>query len=66
MITVILNGRAIETYSSTLAELLHEQHFDIGCVASALNGQFVPRTEYKTRQLSEGNQLEVLSPMQGG
>ncbi|MEN5018595.1 sulfur carrier protein ThiS [Erwinia sp. Eh17-17] len=61
-----LNGIAIDTTATTLAELLREQQIDAGCVASALNGQFVPRSRYETQLLSADCELEVLSPMQGG
>ncbi|WP_455815193.1 sulfur carrier protein ThiS [Pseudomonas graminis] len=61
-----LNGLPIHTSASTLAELLREQQIDAGCVASALNGEFVPRSRYETQPLAAGCELEVLSPMQGG
>lgn len=61
-----LNGSPLDTNAATLAELLHEQQIDADSVASALNGQFVPRTQYEVQALSAGCELEVLSPMQGG
>lgn len=61
-----LNGRAIETGATTLAELMQEQQIDARTVATALNGEFVPRTRYASQRLEAGNQLEILSPMQGG
>lgn len=63
---VQLNGRTIETDACTLAELLQEQQIDPRSVAAALNGEFVPRSRYASQQLEAGNQLEILSPMQGG
>ncbi|MTD29339.1 sulfur carrier protein ThiS [Erwinia sorbitola] len=61
-----LNGLPIDTTAHTLAELLREQQIDTSCVASALNGQFVPRARYESQALTAGCELEVLSPMQGG
>lgn len=61
-----LNGRVIDTHATTLVELLQEQQIDAGCVASALNGEFVPRSQYAQRKIEAGCQVEVLSPMQGG
>jgi len=61
-----LNGRTLNTGASTLAELLQEQQIDPRTVATALNGEFVPRSQYASQQLEAGNQLEILSPMQGG
>jgi len=63
---VELNGRTIETSATTLAELMAEQEIDPRTVAAALNGEFVPRSRYASQQLEAGNQLEILSPMQGG
>lgn len=63
---VELNGRTIETSATTLAELMEEQQIDPRTVATALNGEFVPRSRYTSQQLEAGNQLEILSPMQGG
>ncbi|ADP13309.1 Thiamine biosynthesis protein ThiS (plasmid) [Erwinia sp. Ejp617] len=61
-----LNGSAIDTHARTLTELLHERQIDAGCIASAVNGQFVPRSQYDAQPLTEGCELEVLAPMQGG
>ena len=63
---VELNGRTIETGATTLAELMAEQQIDPRTVATALNWEFVPRSRYTSQQLEAGNQLEILSPMQGG
>jgi len=43
-----------------------EQQIDPRTVATALNGEFVPRSRYASQQLEAGSQLEILSPMQGG
>nr|WP_255464858.1 sulfur carrier protein ThiS [Pantoea multigeneris] len=61
-----MNGQPVETGAMTLAALLLEQNIDASCVASAVNGEFVPRSRYADFALAEGQQLEVLSPMQGG
>lgn len=61
-----LNGRPVLTAARTLSELLREQQIDAACVATAVNGNFVPKAQYDSQQLTEGCQLEVLSPMQGG
>ncbi|MCU5775325.1 sulfur carrier protein ThiS [Erwiniaceae bacterium BAC15a-03b] len=61
-----LNGQAMMTGATTLAELLRDQQIDISCVACALNGDFIPRGLYDSSQIAEGCQVEVLSPMQGG
>jgi len=49
-----------------LAAALDELGFTSRAMATALNGRFVPGKDRKTTALSEGDQLEVLAPMQGG
>lgn len=61
-----LNGTPIDTGAETLATLILEQGFDAASVATALDGQFVPRSARETAPLSRGAKVEVLSPMQGG
>ncbi len=61
-----LNGKRIDTQSQTLSELLEEQQFDCTAVASAVDGNFVPRSQYATTVLCAGQKIEVLAPMQGG
>ena len=61
-----LNGEPLVTAATTLALLLDEQGFDAACVATALNGAFVPRGQRAATALSEGARVEVLAPMQGG
>ncbi len=61
-----LNGQLVETDAQNVAALLHERQIDAACVASAFNGQFLPRSQYESQRLEAGCRLEVLSPMQGG
>jgi len=61
-----LNGQRVETEAETVAALLQERQIDAACVASAFNGQFLPRAQYASQRLEAGCRLEVLSPMQGG
>lgn len=61
-----LNGAAVETAATTLSDLIAEQGFDAASVATALDGQFVARSQRDTQTLRPGVRVEVLSPMQGG
>ena len=61
-----LNGAPYETEARTLAALLEETGADARAVATALDGQFVPRPDRAQTVLSAGAKVEVLSPMQGG
>lgn len=61
-----LNGARHETAATDLAALIEEQGFDAASVATALDGDFVPRAARGEIRLREGAKVEVLSPMQGG
>ncbi len=61
-----LNGEFITTQVKTLADLLKEKNIDVSCVASAIDGNFIPRVRYERTQLQENMKIEVVSPMQGG
>ncbi|MBF7682247.1 sulfur carrier protein ThiS [Acinetobacter sp. B5B] len=63
---ILFNGQSTQTTCVYLKDVLLEHHIDIYAVATALNGDFVPRSLYATTELMEGARIEVLSPMQGG
>ncbi|ESK37296.1 thiamine biosynthesis protein ThiS [Acinetobacter nectaris CIP 110549] len=63
---IFLNGQKIDTKSQTLKDLLLEQSFDIKCIATAINSDFMPRKAYETKVLEENMHIEVVSPMQRG
>lgn len=35
-------------------------------IAIAQNGEFIPKSNYKTTPISEGDLIEIVAPMQGG
>lgn len=61
-----LNGKPTLTAAATLADLCDEQGFDAASVATALDGNFVPRGQRAATALEPGAKVEVVSPMQGG
>ena len=68
---VILNGKPRETEAGTLAGLLAEFLRAIGAppdarVATALNGEFAPKGQRANLALNDGDQIEIVAPMQGG
>ncbi|OVE81811.1 thiamine biosynthesis protein ThiS [bacterium M21] len=64
---LLLNGEEV-TYdgASNLAALLESRGHTTGTVAVALNEEFVPRSTYSEVELKDGDDIEVVSPMQGG
>lgn len=67
MITIKLNGAAIQISSEmTLLELANN-HIDTGqCYSLALNRAFVPRAKYAACKLTDQDEVDVIQPMQGG
>lgn len=63
---VTLNGEPVEGAAGTLAEFVLSQEFDPTVVATAVNGEFVPRDARGAVVLADGDQIEVFSPRQGG
>ena len=57
-----VNGTSVDT----LADLIAELSFEALSVASAVDGQFVPRDARTAFTLTAGMKVELLSPMQGG
>lgn len=67
MISVSVNNEIKQCEASRgLSELLQDWGFDGEKIAVAINGDFVPRSQYANRQLKAGDQLDVLAPVQGG
>jgi sulfur carrier protein len=63
---IIVNGDVRSISAASLADVLEELGFDGAVVATALNEEFVPSASREETQLSDGDRLEVLAPMQGG
>lgn len=65
-ITILVNGDTTETRAATLADLLAERGFAEGAVATALNGEFVPRSARADARLAPDDRIEIVAPRQGG
>lgn len=63
---LIVNGESRDVAAETLAALMTELDFEGGWLATALNGDVVPATERDRCRLTEGDRIEILSPMKGG
>lgn len=67
MITVSVNGQHRQCEpQAPLAEHLLAWGFACDKIAVAINGGFLPRSQYDEHRLSDGDQLDVLAPVQGG
>lgn len=66
-IQVELNGeRTTLDASITLDQAVARWSSGDTAVAVAVNRQFVPRSRYAEVRLQDGDEVELLSPMQGG
>ena len=63
---ILVNGAWHEVRAAKLAAALGELGYDERTVSTAVNGEFVAAGARAVTTLSEGDQLEVLAPMQGG
>lgn len=63
---IIVNAETRNVASKTLAAALIELGFNSPAIATARNGQFVPREAREKTTLEDGDRLEILAPMQGG
>ena len=63
---IVVNGEAREASATTLAALLDELGYGGQKVATALNGDFVPERQRAGTVLSPGDEVEIVSPRQGG
>ena len=61
-----VNGKALEVAAATLGALLRELDYEDGAIATALNQNFVRKTDRGKTPLKEGDTVEILVPRQGG
>ena len=63
---LIINGEPTETAATRIPGLLNELGVDSGFVAVAVNREVVRRAEWPNRPLADGDEVEVVTPRQGG
>ncbi len=64
---VKINGECIENIAGkTIAEYLTESGYDIKRVAVELNGDILPKAQYDSTVLQDGDSVEVVSFVGGG
>ncbi|WP_096085277.1 sulfur carrier protein ThiS [Agaribacterium haliotis] len=63
---VLVNDKAHQLSSNKLTELINDLVKGDAPFAIAVNAQFIPRSNYDTIELQDGDSVEILSPMQGG
>ncbi len=64
---ITVNGQQKETTAAPdIASLLKAEGYEGRLVAVALNGVFVPKNSYVQKTLQDGDDIEIVAPMQGG
>ena len=64
---IIVNGEARDLARETcIADLLKQLGYAQTSVAVALNQDFVSRTAYGATVIKDGDELEIVAPIQGG
>ncbi len=66
-IEISINGkRAVIPQASPLDAALRQSGYALEYAAVAVNEAVVPRTQYTSRLLQEGDRVEVVTPFAGG
>lgn len=63
---IVLNGEKTDVSSSNLLKIIDEMGYGGAKIATALNEEFIPENKRCDIELSQGDRLEILAPMQGG
>ena len=63
---VRINGAELKVAGRTIAEYLAENGYDIKRVAVELNGEILPKAQYVSTVLQDGDSVEVVSFVGGG
>ena len=61
-----VNGKVLDITAATLGGLLRELDYEDGVIGTALNQNFVRKTDRGKTPLKEGDAVEILVPRQGG
>lgn len=63
---VRINGNKYNVTGITVAQYLSENGYDIRRVAVELNGNILPKAQYESTVLHDGDSIEIVSFVGGG
>ncbi len=66
IIHITVNGVAQTTTALTLDEWMQQHHLQPAALATAVNGNFVPRALRTQTALQEGDSILTFQPIEGG
>jgi sulfur carrier protein len=62
-----INGEKREFLSvSVISDLLNQLGYEANKIAVAVDGEFVPRSQYSSRSVHDGEAIDIVAPVQGG
>ncbi len=65
-LAIVVNGRRAHIAAQDLAATLEQLGYDLSWAAVALNEEIVRREDLASTPVTDGDRIEVLSPMSGG
>ncbi len=63
---VTVNGKTMDLAGKTIAAYLSETQYDVKRIAVEVNGNIIPKADYDTATLNDGDTVEVVSFVGGG
>ena len=63
---VKINGEELDVTGRTVAQFLTESGYDIKRVAVELNGDILPKAQYESTVLQDGDSAEIVIFVEGG
>ena len=67
VLTLSLNGETLQLHEAiNLSLLLEQQGFQAQKIAAAINGEFVPRSQYAQTAISDGDEIDIIQAVGGG
>ncbi len=63
---IFLNGSPYETNAGNLKQLCSHLGYKETEIATAINGEFIPRVARVETRINHDDKVEILSPRQGG
>lgn len=63
---VSVNGEKVNADNTSLLLFLEENGYNVGRIAVEMNGEILPKANYKSTILKDGDVLEVVSFVAGG
>ena len=64
--SLTINGEQVEAAGKTLSDYLKEAGYDTRGIAVERNGEVIPRSQYDSTILKDGDQVELVHCVAGG